>query len=122
VALRSDLAWCRLLAPHWNGTALVLDNSQKTFKIASNASGSWGCGTTWKTSWFQLEWNKITGAIHIAVKELILITIATAIRGCEWKGSIVTAYCDNAAVLNTQYSKKENLMQLLKTFFIFYRG
>jgi len=99
---------------------LVLDDSQQTFKIASDASGSWGCGTTWKSSWFQLKWNKITEAFHITVKELIPIIIATAIWGSEWKGSIVTDYCDNAAVvsvLNTRYSKEENLKQLLRTLF-----
>jgi len=64
--------------------------------------------------------NEITGAFQIAVKELIPIKIATAIWGSEWKGYIVTAYCDNAAVvsvLNTRYSKEENLMQLLRTLF-----
>jgi len=120
VALRSDLAWWRLFAPHWNGTAVVLEASQQTFEIASDASGSWGCGAIWKTSWFQLKWNEITEAFHIAVKELIPIIIATVIWGSEWKGSIVTAYCDNAAVvsvLNTRYSKEENLMQMVRTLF-----
>ena len=40
--LRSDLAWWRIFARHWNGTALVIPHNAKQFEFTSDASGSWG--------------------------------------------------------------------------------
>ena len=37
--------------------------------------------------------------VRLAEKELLLITVATAIWGPGWKGSIVMCHCDNEAVV-----------------------
>ena len=50
VELRSDLAWWRLFASHWNGTALVTPPNAKRLQITSDASGSWGCGAWYNNS------------------------------------------------------------------------
>jgi len=54
------------------------------------------------------------------MKELIPIIIAAVTWGNEWKGSVITAFYDNIAVvsvLNMRYSKEERLIQMLRVLF-----
>ena len=118
---RSDIMWWAAFARQWNGTSL-LTKVDPTHQIAvtSDASGSWGCGAWWGTKWFQLQWDKLSSSLQIAVKELIPIVIAAAIWGQYWQGCSVVSYCDNmavVAVLNSRYSRERTLMQLLRYLF-----
>ena len=118
--LRSDLAWWRLFARHWNGTALVIPPNAKRFKFTSDASGSWGCGAWYNDSWFCLPWVESCTSLHITVKEMTPIIIAAIIWGHDWKGAQVTAFCDNTAVvaaLNNRSSKEKHVMHMLRVLF-----
>ena len=53
---------------------------------------------------------------------MVPIIIATAIWGRSWKGKLIICHCDNqsvVAVINSRYSRDDELMQLLHTLFFF---
>ena len=92
----------------------------KTLEMASDASGSWGCGAWHGTKWFQLPWDDNSKDFPIAVKELVPIIIAAIVWGHEWKGCLIKAQCDNeavVAVLKSKYSKESHLMHMLRILF-----
>lgn len=101
VATRSDLGWWKIFLEKWNGVGLMSALSQGTPEIVvtSDASGTWGCGAYWKTQWFSFQWGECWADIHITIKELLPIVIASLIWGKEWQGRRVQFYCDNAAVV-----------------------
>ncbi len=120
VEFRSDIAWWRVLASHWNGTSVFIDGSRDSTTFTSDSSGNWGCGAWHGNKWFQLEWDHRAAKLHIAAKELIPIIIGAVIWGQEWQGKNVKVWCDNTAVvacLKTRYSKDSTLMQLLRCLF-----
>ena len=117
---RSDLMWWKAFAPHWNGASLIIHQESREICMASDASGSWGCGAWCGSSWFQYRWEDSSHHLNIATKELLPILIAGAIWGHEWQGCTVKTFCDNAAVVavvNSRYSKDKNLMHLLRCLF-----
>jgi len=117
---RSDLKWWKTFAAHWNGAALVIHPGSTEFTLTSDASGGWGCGAWHNQKWFQLAWDERTSNMHIAIKELIPIMIATLVWGQLWSGGRVIAHCDNTAVvsvLNSRYSQDKMLMQMLRGLF-----
>ena len=69
--------------------------------VTSDASGHWGCGAVCDTShqWFSVKWGECWTHIHITIKELLPIVVASAIWGKEWTGKQVLFRCDNAAVV-----------------------
>ena len=77
--LRSDLAWWRIFARHWNGTALVIPHNTKQFEFTSDASGSWGSGAWYENYWFNVPWTESCKLLHITVKEMAPIVIATIV-------------------------------------------
>ena len=79
--LRSDLAWWRLFARHWNGTGLVIPHNANRFEFTSDASGSWRCGAWYNNYWFssKLPWEEACRHLHIAVKEMAPIVIAAMV-------------------------------------------
>ena len=90
--------------------------------VTSDASGSWGCGAYSGSQWFQLQWNHNLLNKSIAVKEMVPIIIAAAIWGRSWKGKLIICHCDNqsvVAVINSRYSRDDELMHLLCTLFFF---
>ena len=120
VELRSDLAWWRLFASHWNGRVLVIPPNAKRVKISSDASGSWGCGAWYNDSWFYLPWRESSTSLHITVKEMAPIIIAAIIWGQAWKGAQVSAFCDNTTVvaaLNNRSCKEKHVMHMLRVLF-----
>jgi len=51
----------------------------------------------------------------MAVKELVPIIIAAVIWRCEWRGQLISACCDNKAVVNVLSSRscKDNILMQL---------
>ncbi len=73
--------------------------AQPSTTLVSDESGSWGFEAYWGSQWFQLPWAGQAEQWHITAKELVPIVIATVLWGREWRGQIVLARCDNAAVV-----------------------
>ena len=84
----------------------------------SDASGSWGCGAVWQSLWFQVAWDLLPiASASIASKEFFPIVVAGAIWGRQWKGAMVCAHCDNAAVVDSGRAKDPLLAHQLRTLF-----
>ena len=79
---KSDIAWWKTLASHWNGAALYINVNSEQVTMTSDASGSWGCGAWHRNKWFQLQWDANTSHLHISAKELIPIMIAAVVCVC----------------------------------------
>ena len=120
--IKSDLQWWHLFMAHWNGVAMMTNLSQGASgpHLYSDASGTFGCGAWWGDKWFQLPWPQENGYSSIAQKELLPIVLACILWGAAWRGALVTAHCDNMAVVevvNSGYSKDGALAQLLRVLF-----
>ena len=117
---RADLAWWQIFIEDWNGTSfLPTPQHLPECHIASDASGSWGCGAWHGRKWFQLQWSEATFGLPIAVKELLPILIGAAIWGAQWSNHRVVWHCDNQAVvaaLRSRTSRHPVLMHLLRNF------
>ena len=99
VEIWSDLAWWKLFASFWNGTALVIPPNYTANIVTSDASGSWGCGAWFENFWFSIKWEQNYGTLHITVKEMVPIIISAITWGHNWKGGQIVAHCDNIAVV-----------------------
>ena len=115
---RADLAWWREFVSQWNGVSFLHPPDHwLTVEIASDASGSWGCGAWYNQSWFQLEWDSHSDALDITGKELIPIILACVAWGHAWSGHRVICHCDNQAVvacLRSRSSRQPMLMHMLR--------
>ena len=67
---RSDIVWWNCFVEAWNGTSLVTSilSNPPDITIATDASGSWGCGAVWGARWLQLQWSGLLPQAHIAIK------------------------------------------------------
>jgi len=80
----ADIAWWHLFISTWNGISMLWDTRAKKadFKVTSDASASWGCGTFWEKAWFHFQWwDRLLYPLCIATKEMIPIVVAAAIFG-----------------------------------------
>ena len=121
---RSDLEWWSMFLSDWNGVSLLSTVVRKPpdVTITSDASGNWGGGAFSSTGeWFQCSWPEEWKDVHITVKELVPIVIATTLWGCYWRGKTIQCRTDNAAVvaiINSGRSKHSNwAMHLMRTLF-----
>lgn len=83
----------------------------------TDASGSWGCEAWSGQDWFRLQWVEPISSHNITVNELLLIVLAAAVWGSQWKGLKVKVRCDNAtvaAVVNWDSSHDSEAMHLLR--------
>ena len=98
---RSDLSWWKFFLNNWNGRGLmaVLSKRPHDVTVTSDASGSWGCGVFWSKYWFSIKWGECWSVIHITIKELLPIVVASAVWGEQWIGRHILFQCDNAAVV-----------------------
>ena len=127
-AFQSDLLWWDTFLEDWNGVSMMtsLHRSPASATLTSDASGGWGCGAfTSDGEWFQMQWPDYWGSVHITVKELVPIVVASAIWGQKWRGKTVRCRCDNAAVVavtRSGSSKHPLVMHLLRclSFFVAY--
>ena len=103
----------------WNGVSILapLKAEAPDCLITTDASGGWGCGGFFDNKWFQMQWDPHTTPLHITIKELLPVVIATAVWGRNWAGKTVRALCDNMAVVHiirSRQSKEPNAMHLLR--------
>ena len=115
---RSDLAWWQAFLTRWNGISFLAPPSHlpKT-EMATDASGSWGCGAWHHKAWFQIQWPEQALSLDIAQKELIPIILACEAWGAAWHGLQVLCHCDNQVVvacLRSRTSKNKGIMHLLR--------
>ena len=108
----------------WSLAAFNGWKREPDISFASDASESWGCGTYWAHTWFQLAWSNATAlqGKNIATQELLPIVLATAIWGRLWTGLHVQCLCDNkavVAVINSRSCKDGDMMHLLCSLFFF---
>ena len=118
---RSDISWRCLFLPHWNGRSFLPPQATTPHaKVTSDASGTWSCGASAGSDWFQLQWPPAWGAVDITAKELLPILIALAIWGKSWSGHTVLIRTDNMAVvhiLRAGSARNEMVMHLLCSLF-----
>ena len=108
--------WWKCLLGCWSGRSFFISQpfSQQEF---TDISGSWGCGAFAKdVGWFQLAWPQQWQKVDIAVKELVLVTIAAAIWGAHWAGKRICFQSDSmvvVSVLNQWAARSPPLMHML---------
>jgi len=74
----------------------------------------------WCLVWDELLWDASSTKLKIAIKELASILAAAIIWVHKWKGSVITAHCDNKAVmciLASRYSRDDYPMHMLRILF-----
>ena len=103
---RADLEWWYQMVSMWNGVSILAPLKAEApdhtiTSLTSDTSCSWGCGAFHANEWFQKQWDSHTAPLHITIKELLPVVIATAIWGHNWVGKTVRALCDNMAVVHT---------------------
>lgn len=109
-----------MVAAQWNGTSLIIHSTSPEYTVTSAASGRWGCGVWYGTRWFQLQWNDLTAAFPIHVKEMISVVIASVLWGSSWIRGRVLALCNNevvVTVINSSHGKDSHIMQMLQCLF-----
>ena len=115
---RSDLAWWRLFASEWNGVSFLTPPTQHPVKeLATDASGSWGCGAWHGNHWFQLAWDEASLQLPITVKELLPIILACERWGIGWSDQCIRCHCDNQAVvanLRSRTSRDRHCLYMLR--------
>ena len=111
---RSDLAWWRTFIVSWNRVSILPPPRHlPAMEMASDASGSWGCGVWQGARWFQLKCDEAALALPIVVKELLPIVLAASL----WDSRLVICHCDNQAVvacLWSRTSKNRHCMHMLR--------
>ena len=115
---RSDLMWWRTFVMAWNGVSFLLPPSHlPQLQMASDASGSWGCGAWHGRHWFQLQWDERAAPLPIMAKELLPIVLAVSVWGPGWGGHRIICLCDNQAVvacLHSRTSRVGHIMHMLR--------
>ncbi len=128
--------WWSTFLDHWNGYISLLQEYgplHASYHCTTDASGSFGCGTLWRSQWLQLRWTPTYGApsrrrrkIRLTLKELLPVILACTVWGQYWSNSMVLVHCDNTgavAASNSGYSKAPEIMHLLRClFFIIFRA
>lgn len=118
-SFRSDLMWWRLFVARWNGVSFLPPPADlPRLQMASDASGSWGCGAWHGTHWFQLPWDHRSAVLPIMAKELLAALLACAVWGSSWSHHCVTVLCDNQAVvacLRSRSCHDHHIMHMLRT-------
>ena len=78
-AFRSYLMWWRTFVQDWNGISFLPPPTHlPQLQMASDASGSWGCGAWHGCNWFQLQWDERSADLPIMVKVYTLVSSSAA--------------------------------------------
>lgn len=120
---RDDIAWWGLFLCEWNGIAYFA-KPRKAIKVVSDASGTWGCAAIEESTghWCQVSWPTVWQDVNIAVKELLPVVLAAALWGNRWRGTTVTFWIDNhavVAVLTKRRARDAHLAHLLRCLFFY---
>ena len=123
IQVRCDLQWWSMFLERWNGISMMslLGSSSTSITVTSDASGLWGCGAVYNTDWFSCGWGSCWLDVHITIKELLPIILASALWGHSWAGHRVLFQCDNAAVvaiINSGRSRNSLAMHLARALFL----
>ena len=122
---RSDLQWWYVFINSWNGISFLESIHSRTtadYYIATDASGSWGCGGCFKEHWFQYAWPTGWSSINIMAKELVPIVISCAMWGPLLSKKHTEFHCDNQSLvdaINKGSSKDDMVMHLLRCLWFF---
>lgn len=125
--LRQDMeVWLEFLSKYNNVTPMSdpywLDHD--TLLIASDSSGSMGCGVIFGSQWAHLQWPKQWSAEirrDITFLELIPVALAIYVWGQSLQSKKIILNIDNEAVvhiLNQKTSKSDRVMSLLRPMLI----
>ena len=98
---RADVAWWEEFVGRWNGRSFLCPppHNLPMAEMASDASGSWGCGAWHGSSWFQVPWDDSAHTLSIAAKELIPFVLACVAWGHTCHAHQVRCWCDNQVVV-----------------------
>ena len=114
-SFRSDLTWWRSFVSKWNGVSFLPPPSHLPWlQMASDASGSWGCGAWHLGHCFQLQWDTKSALLPIRVKKLLPVVLACGIWGPTWGTHCVTVHCDNQAGVACLRSCTSHIMHMLR--------
>ena len=115
---QADIAWWVEFVGKWNGVSFLCPTQElPVLEMASDASGSWGCGAWHADSWFQCAWDHRAASLSIAAKELVPIVLACALWGRTWHAHRIRCLCDNqvlVAALQSRSSRDAGVMHLLR--------
>ena len=116
----ADLLWWRTFLRRWNGVYGFPPPDVGLIELASDASGSWGCGAVCGRDWWQFQWPAVNLRHHISFLELFAILVACITWGPGWHGRRVQCWCDNQAaiqVVKARTCKDKGMMYLLRCMF-----
>jgi len=124
-----DVRWWLSAININDGIHLIRDqepSSPCSFTLASDASGSIGCGGICGTSWFSLLWSdaripvSVASAHDIGIKELFAVLISTWSFGHFWSRQRIVFSCDNLGVVQSfqkGYGSSLTINQLLRSLY-----
>lgn len=97
----ADIAWWHCFVKQWNSISFFqAPEPSVSVAMNMNASGSWGCGVVWQSTWLHIQWLlSWVSHKHSSYKELAPIIIAVAIWGWAWAGAKVCCYCHNITLV-----------------------
>ena len=113
IQVRCDLQWWSMFLQSWNGISMMslLGSSSASVTVTAVSNADWfSCG--WDSCWLD---------VHITIKELLPIILASALWGHSWAGHRVLFRCDNAAVvaiINSGRSRNSLAMHLARALFL----
>ena len=90
-AFQSDLLWWDTFLEDWNGVSMMtsLHRSPASATLTSDASGGWGLrGIHLRRGVVPNAVARYWGSVHITVKELVPIVVASAIWGKSGEGRL----------------------------------
>lgn len=112
---RSDLLWWNTFVKDWNGISFLAPPANLPQKrMASDASGLWGCGAWYGKEWYQVQWDSLLAHLPIMVKELLPIVLVGELRGHTWSNCRIACLCDNKGSMRSGTSWKQHIMHLLR--------
>lgn len=124
VSAKEDMRMWLAFIEQYNGKSLFLSNrweSSDTLKFFTDASNL-GYGAIFQDRWFWGAWPESFHSYHITVKEFFPIVKALEVWGPYIANKCIEFYTDNAAVadiINSQTSKDDTLMKLLRRLVLF---
>ena len=118
---KADLNMWLVFLKEYNGVSIIPDQmwvEDRDLELFTDASGSVGFGGFFKGRWFQGQWPGQFGTSHsITYLEFFPVVVAVVLWAPQLSGKRIMIRSDNEAVvaiLNTQTSKCQQVMSLLR--------